>query len=245
MNHQGNQLGFFFFIGWGGKHIDACIIKCGGEKTHCSWLPSFFCFFLCRKKVKSRYCVLTNTEIAVFKSMDVFLHQGESSVKMLIPIDAYTSVRPATSTNKIDKRNSFVVQPTSSSPMKEYELNADSQQDALKWIHAIESAKGHSSGETGGGGGGGGGGRGEPQQPRFAPPNLAPAHVQPYAPALPSVPRGVGGGGGAVNGRSSRRGSSATGMMVIPPGIDPDQFLSLPKDIQEQILRDPDQFLRR
>jgi hypothetical protein len=222
-------------------------IKCGGE--HSSWL--FCCFFLfiitslslCRKKVKSRYCVLTNTEIAVFKSMDVFLHQGESSVKMLIPIDAYTSVRPATSTNKIDKRNSFVVQPTSSTPMKEYELNADSQQDALKWIHAIENAKSHGSGETGGGGGGGGGGRGEPQQPRFAPPNLAPAHVQPHAPALPSVPRG--GGGGAVNGRSSRSGSSATGMMVIPPGIDPDQFLSLPKDIQEQILRDPDQFLRR
>jgi len=189
---------------------------------------------------------LTNTEIAVFKSMDVFLHQGESSVKMLIPIDAYTSVRPATSTNKIDKRNSFVVQPTSSTPMKEYELNADSQQDALKWIHAIENAKSHGSGETGGGGGGGGGvggGRGEPQQPRFAPPNLAPAHVQPHAPALPSVPRG--GGGGAVNGRSSRSGSSATGMMVIPPGIDPDQFLSLQKDIQEQILRDPDQFLRR
>ena len=28
------------------------------------------------KKIKSRYCVLTNTEVAVFKSMDVFLHQG-------------------------------------------------------------------------------------------------------------------------------------------------------------------------
>ena len=227
-----------------------CIVLSSVEvKKHIAHGCFFFLFLLfiitslslCRKKVKSRYCVLTNTEIAVFKSMDVFLHQGESSVKMLIPIDAYTSVRPATSTNKIDKRNSFVVQLLHAH--KGIELNADSQQDALKWIHAIENAKSHGSGETGGGGGGGGG-RGEPQQPRFAPPNLAPAHVQPHAPALPSVPRG-GGGGGAVNGRSSRSGSSATGMMVIPPGIDPDQFLSLPKDIQEQILRDPDQFLRR
>lgn len=162
--------------------------------------------------MKSRYCVLTNTEIAVFKSMDVFLHQGESSVKMLIPIDQYTIVGPATSTSKIDKRNSFIIK----TKEKNYELNADSEDDATKWIRAIENAKFSDNFRQN---------RSVPQQPRFSSPPLAPSHVQSHASPLPVAPRNGGGS------------SSVNGVMVIPPGVDPDQFLSFPKDIQDQILR--------
>ena len=206
-----------------------------------------------RKTIKSRYCVLTNTEISMFKTMDVFLHQGESSVKMLVPISSdHSNVRRAPQNGKTDRRNTFLVE-TLGSHSKIHELNADSEEDAILWIRAIETAmqpRGHSGSVS------------SPyqqqhqqqqqhhqqQQHQHQSP-LAPSHIQAYAAPLPRVPPEVpplnqpargGAGRGGRNGRSASSvssGSNVTAAVVIPAGIDPDTFLSLPKDIQDQLLR--------
>ena len=203
-----------------------------------------------RKTIKSRYCVLTNTEISMFKTMDVFLHQGESSVKMLVPISSdHSNVSRAPQNGKTDRRNTFLVE-TLGSHSKIHELNADSEEDAMLWIRAVETAmqpRGHSGSVS------------SPyqqqhqqqqqQQQHHHQSPLAPSHIQAYAAPLPRVPPEVpplnqpargGGGRGGSNGRSASSassGSNVTAAVVIPAGIDPDTFLSLPKDIQDQLLR--------
>ena len=164
------------------------------------------------KKTKSRYCVLTNTEISMFKSMDVFLTQGESSVKSLIPINASTICRKK-------EWNVFIVETPNIENGKKWtkhELNADSEDDAIKWMDAIEVAKLPRNAQ-----------RIQPQQPRFASPTLAPSHVEAYAPSLPEAP--------VVTAAAPVLGQTMSNVTMIPPGIDPDTFLSLPPDIQEKI----------
>ena len=180
------------------------------------------------KKIKSRYCVLTNTEISMFKNMDVFLTQGESSVKSLIPIDSHTTVR-------IKEYNIFCIETGGGGGGKRivHELNAESEDDAVKWLRAIETAQSPRLTDN----------QRPPSQPRFAAPTLAPSHVEAYAPALPQQPRQQNRQQPRQQSRQQPRQQSrqqqhntTNSMVVIPPGVDPDTFLSLPKDIQDKIL---------
>ena len=142
---------------------------------------------------KTRYYVLTNSELSFYKTMDTFLTLGEASRKGAIPINATTVVDTDVGLGKGNILFTVQTRVPGMSDMQTEQLRAKTEVERGEWIASIHAV-------------------------------VATQQAQQH-PAVQAAPSPDGA-------------MVVQAPVVIPPGVDPEVFLSLPQDVQDQLLRE-------